>query len=115
MPSALTASEVRAIIRAQHMRAGFFPGVPFFDPAWSMLLDLYLAAIERRPVSVSSLCIAAGVPATTALSRISELRDIGLFEREDDPEDKRRTLVKLSTDGVERMDAYFTAVTGARS
>jgi len=35
------------------------------DPAWDMLLDLTAARAESRAVSVSSLCIAAGVPTTT--------------------------------------------------
>src|SRR3546814_1843272 len=54
-----------------------FPYTTLFrsDPAWDMLLDLYLAAERNtRPVSISSLCIASAVPATTALRWIKTFR-----------------------------------------
>jgi hypothetical protein len=40
----------------------------FADPGWDILLDLYAARQEGKQVSVSSLCIAAAVPPTTALA-----------------------------------------------
>ncbi|MEZ5655102.1 MAG: hypothetical protein R3E04_04340 [Sphingobium sp.] len=39
----------------------------FGEAAWDMLLDLFVSRSENKRVSVSSLCIASGVPATTAL------------------------------------------------
>ncbi len=55
------------IIRQRQLRARFFDGELFADPAWDMLLDLTAARVEARRVSVTSLCIASGVPPTTAL------------------------------------------------
>jgi len=48
------------------MRARYFRDELFADPAWDMLLDLLQAEIAQLRVPVSSLCIAASVPATTA-------------------------------------------------
>jgi hypothetical protein len=53
-------------LRSQH----FVPAL-FADPAWDILLDLAAARIDGRMVAVSSLCIAAAVPATTALRWIT--------------------------------------------
>jgi hypothetical protein len=106
----VTPSEIRATIRARRMRSQFFTGDLFADPAWDMLLDLFAAALERRMVSVSSLCIAAAVPPTTALRWIGALHDAGLFEREADPADRRRAYVMLSPRGLDGMRAYATAV-----
>jgi len=39
----------------------------FGEPAWDILLDLFIAAKERRRVSVTSACIGSAVPSTTAL------------------------------------------------
>ncbi len=103
------AQEIRAVIRSRRLRAQFFVTDLFADPAWDMLLDLFAARLERRQVSVSSLCIAAAVPPTTALRWISTLHDAGLFERQADPSDRRRAYIGLSPKGLESMRAYVGA------
>lgn len=103
-------AEIRAVIRARRMRAQFFAEELFADPAWDMLLDLFAADLERRRVSVSSLCIAAAVPPTTALRWIGTLHDAGLFERQADPSDRRRAYIRLSARGLEGMRSYASAV-----
>jgi hypothetical protein len=62
----LSADTVRLVIRARRLRARYFREELFADPAWDMLLDLLQAEIAQLRVPVSSLCIAASVPATTA-------------------------------------------------
>jgi hypothetical protein len=107
---AVTAQDVRAAIRVRRMRVQFFEGELFADPAWDMLLDLYAAALEKSRVSVSSLCIAASVPPTTALRWIGTLHDAGLFERQPDPSDRRRAYIGLSAKGLAGMNAYAVAL-----
>lgn len=102
--------EIRTAIRARRMRAQYFDAELFADPAWDMLLDLYASALERRQVSVSSLCIAAAVPPTTALRWISTLNEAGLFERNADPSDRRRAYIALSPKGLAGMRAYVAAL-----
>jgi hypothetical protein len=63
----VSADTVRGVIRAQRLRSRYFREDLFADPAWDMLLDLLQAEIAQLRVPVSSLCIAAAVPATTAL------------------------------------------------
>ena len=92
------------------MRAQYFPAKLFADPAWDMLLDLYAAQLERKPVSVSSLCIAAGVPTTTALRWIKAMTDDGLLVRKDDPQDGRRILIGLSESAGDALARYFGAL-----
>ncbi|WP_141395854.1 hypothetical protein [Sphingomonas spermidinifaciens] len=107
---AIDPADVRAAIRARRMRDQFFEGDLFADPAWDMLLDLYAAHLEHQRVSVSSLCIAAAVPATTALRWITTMREAGLFERHDDPFDRRRAYVGLSETAITGMRRYCAAV-----
>ena len=73
------------MIRARRLRARYFDEELFADPAWDMLLDLVQAEIDRLRVPVSSLWIAAAVPATTALRWIKTMTDSGLFVRRADP------------------------------
>ena len=98
---------VRRLIRKRRQRDQFFPSDLFADPAWDMMLDLYAAHYERREISVSSLCIAAAVPATTALRWIKTMVDDGRFVRIADPADGRRIIVRLADDTRCRLDEYF--------
>jgi len=100
---------IRGIIRARRLRDQFFEASLFADPAWDMMLDLMAARIERRPVAVSSLCIAAAVPPTTALRWIRTLTDAGLFVRINDPRDGRRVFIELSREAADGMTAYLAA------
>lgn len=104
------AKAVRRMLRQRRMREQYFPADLFADPAWDMLLDLYAARLERQPVSVSSLCIAAAVPATTALRWIKTMTDAGLFLRKDDPDDGRRIFIALAEGAYDALGRYFEAL-----
>ncbi|MEE4199341.1 MarR family transcriptional regulator [Erythrobacter sp.] len=101
---------VRRIIASRQARAKFFEDELFADPAWDMLLDLTAAYAEDQRVSVTSLCIAAMVPATTALRWIKQLVENGVFLRVADPSDKRRAFVVLSDRSRDAMARYFAEV-----
>lgn len=106
---ALDAQYVRAMIRARRLRDQFFRNGLFADPAWDMLLDLMAARLEGNRVAVSSLCIAAAVPATTALRWIKALTDRGLLVRSADPNDGRRVYIELSDETARTMSACLRA------
>lgn len=82
----------------------------FYDPAWNILLDLYVHRQRNIPVSVSSLCIASKVPMTTALRWLTVLKDKGLIERRPDPRDHRRHFIGLSDAGLTMMERTLDAV-----
>lgn len=105
----LTAAQVRDILRARRLRDHFLPGDLFADPAWDMLLDLMAARLEGERVSVSSLCIAAAVPPTTALRWIRQLTERGVFRREADPADGRRIFIVLSDEAATAVTEWFAA------
>ncbi|MDE2412038.1 MAG: response regulator transcription factor [Sphingomonadales bacterium] len=98
---------VRRIIRQRQLRARFFDGDLFGDPAWDMLLDLTAARAEHSRVSVTSLCIASGVPPTTALRWIGQMIDAGLFVRVEDESDRRRAFITLTEKAADAMARYF--------
>ena len=101
---------VRSVIRARRLRGRFFDENLFADPAWDMLLDLLQAEIAQLRVPVSSLCIAAAVPATTALRWLKTMTDKGLFVRRADPHDGRRVFVELSPATSLAMRRYFADI-----
>jgi DNA-binding MarR family transcriptional regulator len=101
---------VRQIIANRQARARFFDPALFGDPAWDMLLDLTAAHGEGAQVSVTSLCIAAGVPATTALRWLTQMVESGIFRRVPDPADRRRAFIALSDKAIAAMSAYFASL-----
>jgi hypothetical protein len=103
----LEAGLVRRLIRLRRDRERHFPAEIFADPAWDMLLDLTASRLEGRRVAVSSLCIAAAVPTTTALRWIRSLSEAGVFERATDTSDARRTWISLSTTANDGMMAWL--------
>ncbi len=106
------ADTVRSVIRARRLRARYFPEELFADPAWDMLLDLLQAEIAHLRVPVSSLCIAAAVPATTALRWLKTMVSQGIFMRRADPHDGRRVFVELAPQTSHALRRYFAEVAG---
>lgn len=101
---------VRRIIHQRQLRARYFDGDLFADPAWDILLDLTAARAEHTRVSVTSLCIASGVPPTTALRWISQMTEAGLLDRVEDETDRRRAFIVLSDKAADAMARYFVEV-----
>ena len=106
----LGADTVRNVIRARRLRARYFDEELFADPAWDMLLDLLQAEIAQLRVPVSSLCIAAAVPATTALRWLKTMVGRGIFVRRADPHDGRRVFVELAPAASQALRRYFAEV-----
>jgi DNA-binding MarR family transcriptional regulator len=111
----VTAQRVSAILKARRSRDRFFDRELFADPAWDMLLELYAADLSGYRLQISSLCIGAAVPATTALRWIKSLDQRGLLVRTADPKDARRFFVTLSDAARKRMDQLFRTVPEAES
>ncbi|HEY0414118.1 MAG TPA: MarR family transcriptional regulator [Allosphingosinicella sp.] len=101
---------LRMLTELRRVRYRHFPGAPFADPAWDMLLDLMAARQAGQKISVSALCMSAELPPTTALRWVNALVSAGLIHRVADQVDRRRVLVELTREGEERMEAYLRGV-----
>lgn len=110
LDSAEAIASLRRLIRARRLRERFFEGARFGEPAWDILLDLSLAWFEGKAVSVSSVCIASGVPMTTAMRWINEMIDAGLIDRWIDPTDGRRNLVQIAPATRQAMVRYLLEI-----
>lgn len=103
----ISAKAIRDIIKMRRLRSVHFDNELFADPAWDILLDLLAAQLEKKTVSVSSLCIAATVPPTTALRWITSMTESGLLIRRHDPCDARRVFIELSEETSRKLFIYF--------
>ncbi len=82
----------------------------FGEPAWDIMLDLFIAFKRGTDLQVSSVCIEAGVPSTTILRWIARLENEGLLYRASDSTDLRRRYVRLTDDALAMMRSILGAM-----
>jgi DNA-binding MarR family transcriptional regulator len=100
----------------RRLREAALGAVLFSDPAWDLLLHLYVDTAAGRQVAVSGLCQSARVRPTTGLRWINLLVDAGLLVKADDPGDARRVFVAFAPGTEESMHVLLAramAETGA--
>lgn len=98
----------KATLRRRMLRDQLFgaPGL-FGDPAWEMLIDIFIHECEGHPLPVSSLCVTPSIPMSSALRLCQKLCDAGIIFRIPDPSDGRRSFVSLAPEIAHRIRAYF--------
>lgn len=104
-------AKARMLLAIRRLRDQLFPQQLLGEPSWNILLDLYVADIEDRPISVSSACLASAAPATTGLRHLDFLVEQGLVVREADKTDKRRIFVKLSPGTRSAFESFMKRLT----
>lgn len=105
------AANAISLYRFRRKRDLKFEGLALFeDPAWDILLSIYIDEAADRPISVSSACIASNVAQTTALRWIARLQETGAIVREDDPFDGRRSNLRLTPAARERMNQLLSGL-----
>ena len=81
----------------------------FGDPAWEMLVDLFIHQCKGKELSITSLCVAVNIPMSSGLRLVQKLCNVGILRRIADPIDGRRTIIKLEPPVAHRLRAYFGA------
>lgn len=93
----------RSFYKIRRRRSRVLPADLFAEPAWDMLLDLFIQRSNGQRVSVTSLCFASGVPPTTALRWISGLIESDLVVRVESEQDRRKAFIVLTDRGYRQM------------
>jgi len=100
----------RRISHWRRKRDAMFGPVIFADPEWDILLDLFVQGGIDRRVSMSSLCIAASVPTTTAMRSINAMIQQGVLAKSRDEGDARRVLIELTEETRAKMRTWLLGV-----
>lgn len=100
-------AKAQALYAGRRIRDKLFSADLFGEPSWDILLDLFVAERRGRKLQVSTVCIGAQVPNTTALRYIGLLEVRGYIDRECDPQDSRRIFLRLTSLGMARMTNFF--------
>jgi DNA-binding MarR family transcriptional regulator len=103
--------EANQIYQSRRARDQSFPHPQIFgEPAWDILLDLYIRQARGETVSVKSATIGSAASASTALRWLKVLEEEGLISSHGDASDSRRRLVSLTPEGFERMTRHLTEI-----
>ncbi|WP_338468517.1 winged helix DNA-binding protein [Novosphingobium sp. ZN18A2] len=105
IPHRAAHDKARVIYKSRRERDDCASGLRnlFGEPAWDILLDLFIAAQQGAQVQVSSVCLDANVPSTTLLRWLARLEREELITRAADDRDGRRRFVMLTERGEQFM------------
>jgi len=109
-PDALRERAVR-IRQDRRRRSAIFGPEMFGEPAWEMLLLLYLEDGRERQTQ-ARLAELSGASRSTAWRWIEYLEHNAFIWRETHPTDKRKIFVQLTNLGRERLELYLSETNG---
>lgn len=91
----------------RRLRAQYFNRVMFAEPAWDMLLLLYLGESLEGRQTIGHLAELVETPLTTVLRWVAYLEKEQLAERRDHPTDRRMVFIELTDKGRKCMNAFL--------
>lgn len=106
-PRAHLLARANAVVAERNRRVNFFSRAVFGEPAWDMLLSLYVT--DPKPMRFRDLVEMAGAPATTAMRWLEYLERERFVQRRSDPHDRRAICIELLNEGRDTLDAYFSS------
>lgn len=107
--------QARAEIVRRRARQKALPGRLLREPAWDILLELFIRELEGKGSTAKLAHFAAGVPCTTALRWLDVLEAEGFIARKADTEDRRFTIVALTAVGERSVMAALDHMAGAEN
>lgn len=105
-------SRARALLHVRRLRAEHFNRVMFAEPAWDILLLLYLADSLEGRQTIGHIAELVDTPLTTVLRWIAYLEKEHLVARKNHPTDRRIVFIELTDKGRDRLEAFLTAMAG---
>jgi len=97
----------RLTLIGRKQRDRYFDPMLFSNPAWDILLNLYVADAEGMPVSVIDSCAAAPVPQGVALRWLGYLKQEEMVVETPDPARPRQTVIRLTDQTRLAVSAYL--------
>lgn len=103
-------ARARAQIDERRARKRYFHRDIFGEPAWEILLTLYVTEQSGTRLTTSRLAEWIEAPLTTVLRWVKALEEQSLVGRADHPTDRRIIFISLLEPGRTALDNYFRAI-----
>lgn len=103
-------SRARIVFNARRLREHYFDGDIFGEPAWDILLLLFVADQSSGRLTASRLAEQIGTPLTTTARWLNDLEMKGLVARSDHPTDRRTIFIRLEDKARAALGAYLNLI-----
>ena len=97
----------RLTLVGRKQRDHYFDPMLFSNPAWDILLNLYVADAEGTPVSVIDSCVASPVPQGVALRWLGYLKQEEMVIETPNSAQPRQTVIRLTDQTRLAVSAYL--------
>lgn len=104
------ADMARRLYEERRERDRHFPPGLFGEPAWDLILALFIAREEGRSLTVRAACDAAGAPKTSGRRLLKRLEAAGLVEFRLVNGSRKGRRVELTREGCDRLADYLTRI-----
>lgn len=106
----LLALRARAVLDSRRARRRYFQADLFGEPAWEILLALFIDDESSARLSISRLAQQIETPLTTVVRWVNALEKAGLVSRDDHPTDRRTMFIRLSDKGRTALESYLAVL-----
>ena len=105
----------RSIYKSRLDRLSFLDEDLLGEPAWNILLYLFIVNGTGKTTYISELCSAANAPQSVAARWISILEKRGLIVNWTDEEGLKELKISLSNKGVNQLTEYFRHIDAGKT
>lgn len=105
-------SRARMIVNSRRLRERYFDRQLFGEPAWDILLLLYISENSSARLTTTRLADLIDTPLTTVGRWLSHLENAKLIERQAHPTDRRTVFINLLKKGRAALDTYLSSIQG---
>lgn len=106
----LLAAKARLFLSSRLAREQYFHRELFGEPAWEILLALYVIEDAGARFTISKLAECIDSPLSTVVRWVKTLEEQSLVSRVQHPTDRRIVFVRLLDKGSTALDDYFRAM-----
>ena len=103
-------SRARKLLAVRRMRKQYFDRDIFGEPAWEILLALYVTDDAGARLTLTKLAEWIEAPLTTVIRWVRALEDQSLVGRVEHPTDRRIIFIRLLDKGRTALDSYLAAI-----
>jgi DNA-binding MarR family transcriptional regulator len=104
LPASQTQDYVESILFLHRSRTAVFGSGIFSDPAWDLLLQLYVAELDHRDRSLSELIKSMATPVSVVTRWITALVEAGIVASTRDPQTGGSLSISLTKDAATKME-----------
>lgn len=103
-------SRARSLLNSRRVRKQYFQSDIFGEPAWEILLALYVTQESGARLTMTKLAEWIEAPLTTVARWVKALEEQSLVQRVEHPTDRRTIFIRLHEAGRSALDAYLASI-----